>query len=109
MSAPRTVRRRLTKRTAEAATVLVPYYCPKCGQWLCDTLPCSLAWCEKCGVWVNEQGEIIPPGEVRGYTTREYKRRQAEAEISRKPARRKQPSQLGLEILWATQGRRKAC
>ena len=105
----KTPKRRLTKRAAEAATVLVPYYCPKCGQWLCDTLPCSLAWCEKCGVWVNEQGEIIPPGEVRGYTTREYKRRQAEAEVSRKPARRKQPSQLGLEILWATQGRRKAC
>lgn len=81
---------------------LVAYRCPKCGRWLCDALPCSLAWCEKCGVWVNKQGEIIPPGEVRGYTVREYNRRQAEAEVSRRPVRRRRPKQMGLETLWNT-------
>lgn len=108
MSAPRTARRRLTKRAAEAATVLVPYYCPKCHQWLCDTLPGCLVRCEICGVWGTEKGEIIPPGEVRGYTVREYKRRQAEAAM--KPAaRKKQPELRGLEILWSTPRRQKAC
>jgi hypothetical protein len=83
-------KRRLTKRALEAATALLPYRCPKCSQWLCDALPCSLAWCEKCGVWVNEQGEIIPYGEVRGYTTREYKRRQAEKGRAKRSVRRRQ-------------------
>jgi uncharacterized OB-fold protein len=49
-----------------------------------------LVWCEKCGVWANEQGEVIPYGEVRGYTTREYKRRQAEKEKTKRPVRRRQ-------------------
>lgn len=70
--------------------MLVPFRCPECGQWLCDALPCSLAWCEKCGVWVNEQGEVIPSREVPGYTTREYKRRQAEKEKTKRSVRRKQ-------------------
>ena len=104
----KTPKRRLTKRAAEVATVLVPYYCPKCGQWLCDTLPGCLVRCEKCGVWGTEKGEIIPPGEVRGYTVREFKRRQAEAEATRKPARRKQPKLRGLEILWSSQRRQTA-
>lgn len=72
---------------------LVAYRCSKCGRWLCDALPCSLAWCEKCGVWVNEQGEVIPSREVHGYTTREYRRRQAEKEKTKRPVRRRQ---LGL-------------
>jgi len=105
----KTPKRRLTKRAAEAATVLVPYYCPKCGQWLCDTLPGCLVRCEICGVWGTEKGEIIPPGEVRGYTVREYNRRQAEAEVSRRPAKRKKPELRGLETLWSTPRRQKAC
>ena len=94
------------RRSAEVS--LVPYHCPKCRQWLCDTLPGCLVRCEVCGVWGTEKGEIIPPGEVRGYTVREYKRRQAVAEASRKPAGEKKSMQLGLEPLWGAQGRRTA-
>jgi len=92
------------RRSAEVS--LVPYHCPKCGQWLCDTLPGCLVRCEICGVWGTEKGEIIPPGEVRGYTVREYNRRQAEAEASRKPVRKRQPKQMGLETLWNTTRRK---
>jgi len=88
---------------------LVHYYCPKCGQWLCDTLPGCLVRCEICGVWGNEERETIPPEQVKGYTVREYKRRQAETEASRKPARVKQPKQMGLESLCGTTRRQKAC
>jgi hypothetical protein len=64
--------------------------------------------CEICGVWGNEKGEIIPPEEARGYTVREYKRRQAEAEVSRRQARRKKPELRGLETLWDAQRRQTA-
>lgn len=94
------------RRSAEVS--LVPYHCPKCHQWLCDTLSGCLVRCEICGVWGNEKGEIIPPGEVRGYTVREFKRRQAEAEATRKPARRKQPELRGLEIFRSSQRRQTA-
>lgn len=40
--------------TRHSKNGLVPYRCPKCGQWLCDALPGATVRCEKCGVWVKE-------------------------------------------------------